>query len=204
MADAARPDPVEHGFFRKGPDGRLVFFPWGLSGRGYRVPDAAGERKATRAVRLLIGAILAVGGWGGHALVRAFEDGDVSPAAAARALAAPGAALAAVLVAYAVGVARLVERFPDSDLRVDREARLREAAAVAQPGRVALAGAATAAVSALVVVVEPRAGWLATLGVATGVGMVVWGWRLLRVAREASVQTAPGEPVAPTRRAGGP
>lgn len=201
MARPERPDPIEQGFFREGPDGQLLFFPWGLSGRGYRVPDEAGRRRAARAARLLMGAVLAVGGWGGHALLRAFEEGDGSPAAAARALAAPLAGLALVLLAYALGVARLVERFPASDVRTDREARLRQAAAVAEPRRLVLAGAATAALSALLIALEPRAWWLAGLGVATGAGMVAWGRALARVARE-----APGPPdaSAPTRHEGRP
>lgn len=198
MARPERPDPIEHGFFRRGPDGELLFFPWGHSGRGYRVPDEAGRRIASRAVRLLMGGILAVGGWGGHAMLRAFEEGDGSPAAAARALAAPGVGLAVVLLAYALGVARLVERFPSSDVRVDREARLREAAAVAEPGKLVLAGAATAALSALLIALEPRSWWLAGLGVATGVGMVVWGRILARVAQEGTARPAPGGPDAPT------
>ncbi|MDX1650191.1 MAG: hypothetical protein R3263_10090, partial [Myxococcota bacterium] len=123
MADASKPDPIERAFFREGPDGAAVFFPWGLTGLGYRLLDPAAKKKATRAASWMVGGIVAVGGWGGHALHRVFEAGDVSAAAAARALALPLAVLAGIFVAYAARVARLVERFPASDLQVSRDER---------------------------------------------------------------------------------
>jgi hypothetical protein len=182
---AEKPDPIQRGFFRQGPDGAVVFFPWGLTHRGHRLPDEAARRRASRAASLLMGAVVGVGVWGGHALDEAFRSGDGSLEACVRALAAPLVALALAGGAYALWVTRFTERLAPSDLVVSREERLREAAALAQPARVAAIGAILAVLSALLVGLEPRAWWLGALGALLGLGLVAWARALRRAARGA-------------------
>lgn len=181
-------------FFREAPDGAAIFFPWGLTGRGYRLRDVDGKRQAERAASLLLGSVVALGTWGGHALHEAFRSGDPSLVGLARALAAPLGAVVLVLLAYGSWVSRFVESCVPSDLRISREERLREAADLAGPAKVIAIGAILAGLSALLVWLEPQAGWLGALGVVMGVGLALWGRVLQRAATRPSVPPTPGTP----------
>jgi len=175
--------PIDRALFREGEDGSTVFFPWGLGHRGYRLPDDAARQRASRAASWLLASVLAIATWTAHAL-QPLLGGEGGFGAALEALAAPAAALVLVLVAYAVWVSRFVERCHESDLRMSPEERLREAAEIAEPGKLAVAGAATCGLSGLLVWLEPGAWWLGALGVAVGVGLVWWSMLLRRAAAE--------------------
>ena len=84
-------------------------------------------------------------------------------------------------MSYALWVSRFIEDFPESDLRISREERLREAAAVVKPGKLAAVGLSVAGASLLIVWLEPRSWWLGLLGIATGGGLVFWSLLLKRV-----------------------
>jgi hypothetical protein len=101
-------------------------------------------------------------------------------------LVAPGAALLLVVVSYSLWVARFVERFPESSLQVSREERLREAAQVVEPWKVALIGVIVCGLSALLIYLQPRAWWIGLLGVALGAGALFWSSLLRRAAADSS------------------
>lgn len=172
---AERASAIERGFFRKADDGGIVFFPWGLTQRGYRLPGEAARRKAARAASLLIGSVLVAATWGGRALHEVLEREPSSLEGAAGALAAPLGVIAFALLAYWLWVSRFVEGFPASDLRVSREERLQQAAELAPWWNVVLVGGLLAALSALLMVLEPRLRWLGALGIALGLGLAMWG-----------------------------
>lgn len=182
MERVSQPNPLERGFFREAPDGVTVFFPWGLARRGYRLDGDAAKQKATRAVSLLMGAVIAVGTWAAHGLQRGLDAEPTSPAEAADALAWPLAALLLAIVGYVLWISRFVERFPPSDLVVSRDERLREAAELAEPRKLALIGVTVLALSLLALWIEPRAWWLAALTGATGAGLAFWSRTLARAA----------------------
>jgi len=164
---------IDRAFFREAPDGTIVFFPWGLARQGHRLPDEAARRKAARAVSLLVAAAVATGAWAASAL-QPFVEREGQAGALLGALARPLAALALALVVYALWAARFVEALPASDLRVSREERLRDAAAVADPRIVALVGAATCGLGAFALAQRPHAWWLGGLGIALGAGALRW------------------------------
>jgi len=171
----------ERAFFRQTADGGEVFFPWGLEHRGYRITDDATRRKASRAAGFLIRSVVAIGVGTAYVLNSAFESDVTDLAGILRTLAIPGAALALCLGGYVLRVTRLVERMVESDLVVTRDDRLREAAALADPRKIELIGVVTAAMSGLVIWIEPRGWWLGLLGVGVGVGLFVWGLHVARV-----------------------
>lgn len=103
-----------------------------------------------------------------------------------RVLSAPGAALLLVMLSYWLWVFRFVEGLPASDLTVSREERLREAAELTSPRKVALIGTIVCGLSALLIWLQPTAWWLGLLGIALGVGALFWGFLLRRVAASRS------------------
>lgn len=175
-----------------------MFFPWGFAHRGYRLPDPDARpdatHRATRAVSLLMGSVIAVGTWGGHALHGWLRSGDPSPDGAIRALALPLGVLVLAFTGYAFWVSRFVEGLLPSDLQVTREERMRDAAEVGSPRAVVWCGVALAAGSLGLVALEPRVWWLGALGAALGAGLAVWGRALDRVAR----QDRSRRPIGPT------
>jgi len=82
--------------------------------------------------------------------------------------------------AYSLWISRFVEKFPESDLKISRDERLREAAELAEPWKIALIGAVLCGLSALLVWLQPRAWWLGLLGVALGIGTLLWSSLLKR------------------------
>jgi hypothetical protein len=194
------PPPIERAFFRETKDGTTLFFPWGLAHRGHRLPDDAARRTASRATTLLIGSVIAIAGWAAHALedvVGSDPDGLVE---SLRALAAPSAALLLAVAAYAVWAWRFVERCPDSAVRIPREERLREAAEIAPPWKVALVGVVTLGMSGLLVALEPRFGWLGGVGGALGAGLVGWAVVLRRAAAAPRLEPGASATGAPPSR----
>ena len=172
--------PIERGFFREADDGTTVFFPWGLTHRGYQLTDDAAKQTASRAASLLIGSVIGVGTWFAYALQPIFESEEAGLTETLNALAAPGAALLFAFVSYSLWISRFVEQFPDSDLKVSREERLREAAELAEPWKIALIGVILCGLSTLLVWLQPRAWWLGLLGVALGIGALLWSSLLKR------------------------
>lgn len=170
----AEPTPIDRALFREAEDGSTVYFPWGLAHRGYRLTDPASRKKASRAASGLVGATVAIGSWTAHALQPLLASDGIGPAAILRAVAVPGGAFLLALVAYWLWAVRFVEGLAESDLEVSREQRLREAAALVGPGRVALIGIVVCLLGALVVWLQPRAWWLGSLGAATGAGLLFW------------------------------
>jgi 4-hydroxybenzoate polyprenyltransferase len=77
-------------------------------------------------------------------------------------------------------ISRFVEQFPDSDLKVSREERLREAANAIEPRKVALIGVITCGLSALLIWIQPHTWWLGLLGLALGMGALFWSSILKR------------------------
>lgn len=176
------PSPIDRAIFREAADGTTVFFPWGFTHRGYRLPDAAARKKATRGVSTLVGATIAIGTWTAHRLQALIESGAAGRSEILAALAAPGAALFVVVLCYWLWASRFVEGMRESDLRVSREERLREAAELAKPRKLALIGLAFAGLSGLLIWLQPSAWWLGLAGVGLGLGTLYWS-RLLQRAK---------------------
>jgi MFS family permease len=176
--------PIERAFFREAEDGTTIFFPWGLNHRGYRLTDDAAKASASRAASFLITATVAIGVWTAQVLQPILESEENGFAEVLDAVALPGAAFLLALVAYALWISRFVERFPESDLVVSREERLREAAALVEPRKIALVGAVFCGLSALVIWLQPHTWWLGLLGVALGIGVLLWSAVLRRAAAD--------------------
>jgi hypothetical protein len=173
-------EPIDRAFFRESDDGTTVFFPWGLAHRGYRLTDEGAKEKASRAASFLLGSVIGIGTWTAYALQPIFESEGAGLTETLSALAAPGAALLLALVAYALWISRFVEQFPDSDLKVSREERLREASDAIEPRKVALIGIIICGLSALLIWIQPRTWWLGLLGLALGIGALWWSSLLKR------------------------
>jgi hypothetical protein len=169
--------PIDRTIFRESEDGATVFFPWGLPHRGYRLDETA-----SRAVSFLVASVIAVGTWSAYALESIFESEATGLIDVLGVLAAPGAALLLVLISYAFWVSRFVERFPESDLEVSREERLREAAELVEPWKLALIGVVVSGLSVSLIWLQPRTWWIGLLGVAIGVGVLWWSSLLRRAA----------------------
>jgi MFS family permease len=174
--------PIDRAFFREGEGGTTVFFPWGLTHRGYQLTDQNDRKRASRAASILVSSTIAIGTWAAYLLEGLLESEANAPAEIFRALAAPGAALLLVLLAYGLWVSRFVERHAESDLKVSREERLREAAELAGPRKVALIGVIVCGLSAFLIWLQPHAWWLGLLGIALGVGTLFWSCLLHRAA----------------------
>jgi hypothetical protein len=172
--------PIDRAFFRETDNGATVFFPWGLAHRGYQLTDESAKKKASRAASLLISSVMAIGVWTAYALQPTVES-ETSFSEILRVLVMPGAALLLVIAWYYLWASHFVEGFPESDLQVSREARLREAAELAQPWKIALIGVVLSCLSALIIWIQPSAWWLGLLGVAVGIGLLFWS-SLLRSA----------------------
>ncbi len=194
-----QPSPLERGFFREAEDGASVFFPWGLTHRGYRLPDLAAKRRATRAVSLLYASATGIGVWTAHALQPLLQDTAPSFERVLEVAALPAAALVSVLACYWLWVTRVVERCPASDLAVSREERLREAARLAPPWKILAVGVVLCALSAVVVWLRPATFWLTGLGAVFGLGIVAWSRVLARAAaRAAREESEPARSLPPS------
>lgn len=176
------PPPIDRALFRDADDGTTVFFPWGLTHRGYRLIDQGARKKASRAAQLMVSSTIAIGTWTAYALQPVLESEAKGPAEILRVLAAPGAALLLVVLSYWLWASRFVENLPESDLKVSREERLREAARLAGPGKVALIGVILCSLSAFLIWLQPHAWWLGLLGIALGMGTLFWSHLLRRAA----------------------
>jgi hypothetical protein len=172
--------PIDRAFFRESDDCTTVFFPWGLTHRGYQLTGDTEKKKASRAASFLVSSPMAIGVWTAHALMPIVESEGNGATEILRALAAPGSALILALVSYSLWVSRFVGRFPESNLRFSREERLREAAKLVEPWKVALIGVVVCCLSAFLIWLEPRAWWLGFLGVALGAGALLWSSLLKR------------------------
>jgi hypothetical protein len=177
---------IERGFFRELDDGTTVFFPWGLTHRGYQLTGITAKKKASRAVSFLVGSSIAIGVWIAHALEPILENDAAGLTEIIAALVAPGATLVFVFASYFFWVSRFIERFPASDLKVSREERLREAAELVEPWKVALIGVVVSCLSVFLIWLQPRAWWLGVLGVALGVAALLWSALLRRVETDPS------------------
>jgi hypothetical protein len=177
------PPPIERAFFREAEGGETVFFPWGVAHRGYRLTDPGARKKAARAASTLVSATIAIGTWTAYALEPWLKSEAGSPSEILGILAAPGAALSLVVFSYWLWASRFVESLPESDLKLSREERLRQAAELARPGGVALVGIVLCGLSGLLIWLQPHAWWLGLLGVALGIGALFWSSLLKRAAR---------------------
>jgi hypothetical protein len=172
--------PIERAFFREAEDGTTIFFPWGLNRRGYRLTDDAAKARATRAASFLITATIAIGVWTAQALQPLLESEGNGLAEVLGAVALPGAALLLALVGYTLWISRFVERLPESDFRVSREERLREAAELVAPWKIALVGGVFCGLSALLIWLQPHTWWFGLLCAALGIGILLWSAILRR------------------------
>ena len=182
---------MERAFFRETDDGTTVFFPWGLAHRGYQLDAGTSKKKASRAASLLMGSVIGIGTWTAYALQPIFESEEAGLSEILAALAAPGAALLLAIVAYSLWISRFVEQFPESDLKVSREDRIREASELTEPWKVALIGVILCGLSALMIWLQPRTWWLGLLGVALGIALVLWSSLLRRAAADRSAEQQP-------------
>ena len=178
--------PIDRAFFRESNDGATVFFPWGLTRRGYQLTSDTAKKKASRAASFLVSSPIAIGVSTAHALRPIVESERNGLTEILGVLGAPATALILVLASYSLWVSRFVERFPESDLKYSREERLRAAAKLAEPWKVALIGVVVCGLSAFLIWLQPRAWWLGLLGVALGVGALVWSSLLRRAAADSS------------------
>jgi hypothetical protein len=174
--------PIDRAFFREFCDGTTVFFPWGLTRRGYRLASETAKKKASRAASFLVSSAIAIGTWAAYALQPILDSEGTGLPEVLGSFMAPGSALVLVCASYSLWVSRFVERFPESDLRVSREERLREASKLVEPWKLALIGVVVCSLSALSIWLQPRTWWLGLLGLAIGVGAVVWSSLLKRAA----------------------
>jgi hypothetical protein len=175
----ADPNPLEKALFRTTDDGRLIYFPWGLTSRGFRLPDADAKKPAIRAASILLVAVLAIATWTAEVL-QPFLEAEPSQAFSGRALIGPTIALAVVVVGYYWWTARYVEDLPESSFKISRQERLREAARLAEPWKVVAVGAITVVLSLLLVWLRAGAAWLGLAGFLVGVGLIWWGLLLKR------------------------
>ena len=173
---------IDRALFRKAEDGTTVFYPWGFTHRGYQVPGEAAQKKASRAASILVTSTIAIGTWTAYVLQSILESEVNGRTEILKALAAPGSALFVVVVSYWLWVSWFVERLPESDLKVSREERLREAAEAVGPWKVALFGVTVCSLSAILIWLQPDAWWLGLLGVALGAGALFWSSVLKRAA----------------------
>jgi hypothetical protein len=183
------PDPhsIERAFFREAEGGATVFFPFGLTHRGYQLADPGARKRASRAVSLLVSSTIAISTWTAYALQPVLKTKANDPSQILGALAVPGAALALVVFSYWLWASRFVEGFPESDLKVSREERLREAAELASPRKVALIGLSVCGLSAFLIWLQPHAWWVGLLGIALGMGTLFWSSLLKRASAGTSV-----------------
>jgi hypothetical protein len=178
--------PIDRAFFRTADDGTTVFFPWGLTHRGYRLPDDAAKRMASRAASMLMAAVMASGIWAAEVLEPVARSEGTGLDEILGRLVWPGAALLLAILSYAWWTSRFVEHFPESDLQVSREERMREAARLAEPRKVAVVGVVLCVLSAALVWLQPTAWWLGLLGVASGLLVLKWSSLLGRAAEGSS------------------
>jgi hypothetical protein len=134
-----------------------VFFPWGLSHRGYVLPDFASATRPRRVVSCFLVSAIGISVWAGHTLAERFEDTPPTLSDLGSALVLPGSILLVILAAYAAWSTRFVERCAPSDLQLSRENRLGEAAELAEPRKLGLAGSVLAVLGALLWWGKPRA-----------------------------------------------
>lgn len=178
MAQPAEKQPIERGFFRDTEDGATVFFPYGLTHRGYVLPDDAAKKRALRAISLCVMGVMSSAVWLGHVLAEQLPP-DGSLGAVGRAAAGPLALLMGIAALYVLWAWRFTERFPESDLQVPQEERFREAAQHVPPWKVVLLGVGLVAASAVLVWLDPRTpAWFGVLGIVTGLGLVLFAWKL--------------------------
>jgi hypothetical protein len=173
--------PIDRAFFRETEEGTTVFFPWGLNRRGYQLTEGTAKKKASRAASFLVSSAIGIGVWTAYALEPILESEATGLTETLRVLAISGAAVLLAFLSYWFWISRFVEQFPESDLRVSREERLREAAELVEPWKIALIGIVLCGLSALLAWLQPRAWWLGALGVALGIGVLLWS-SLLRQA----------------------
>jgi hypothetical protein len=176
--------PIERAFFREAEDGTTIFFPWGLNRRGYRLTDDAAKARAMRAASFLITATIAIGVWTAQALQPLLESEGNGLAEVLDAVALPGAAFLFALVGYTLWISRFVERLAESDFRVSREERLREAAELVAPWKIALVGAVFCGLSVLLIWLQPHTWWFGLLCMALGIGILLWSAILRRAAAD--------------------
>jgi hypothetical protein len=176
--------PIDRAFFQEAEDGTTIFFPWGLAHRGYQLTDETAKQRASRAASFLISSTIGIGVWAAYALQPLLESESAELAEILEVFAAPGAALLLVFFSYFLWISRFVERFPESDFKVSREERLREAADFAEPWKLALIGIVLCGLSAFLIWIQPWTWWLGLLGVALGIGIVVWSSILKRAAAD--------------------
>jgi len=177
--------PIERAFFREDETGSTVFYPWGLAHRGYRLPDGDAKAKASRAASLLMASTIGVGTWIAYALQPFLEPDAGGFDEVLASLVAPAIVLALALLGYALWASRFTERMAESSLQVSREDRLREAAELAEPWKLASIGIALCAISAFLIGVQPHVWWAGLLGVALGLGLLAWSAVLRRAGRRA-------------------
>jgi len=151
-----------------------------LTHRGYQLTGDTAKKKASRAASFLVSSPIAIGVWTAHALMPIVESEGNGLTEMLGALVVPGTALILVLLSYSLWVSRFVEDFPESDLRFSRQERLSEAAKLVESWKVALIGVVVCGLSALLIWLQPRAWWLGFLGVALGVGALLWSSLLKR------------------------
>lgn len=173
---------IERAFLRLDEDGATVFFPWGLTHRGYRLRDEDARRRAVRGASLLVGGTVGIGVWTAHRLQPLLESGSAGVAEVLGTLLAPAGAFAGLLLGYGLWAWRFVEHCPASPLVVSRDERLREAAAFAKPGQVVAIGLVLCGLCGLLFWLQPQAWWLAVAGLVLGIGLVGWGLHLRRFA----------------------
>ena len=178
--------PIDRAFFRESKEGTTVFFPWGLTRRGYNLTSETAKKRASRAASFLVSSPVAIGVWTAYALTHIVESEGNGLTEILGVLVAPGADLTLVLASYSLWVSRFVERFPESDLKFSREERLREAATLVEPWKLALIGVIVCGLSTFLIWLQPRAWWLGVLGVALGVGTLGWSSLLKRAAADSS------------------
>lgn len=171
--------PVERAFFRE-HEGATVFFPWGLNHRGYRLTGSDDRKRAGRGVAFLVGGTVAIGVWGGHALHAAIRSEAAGVGEALHSLLGPTVAFALLAAGYALWAWHFVEHLQPSDLQVSRTERIREAAQLAEPWKLALLGVTLVAMGGLVAWLDLRVWWLGAAAAAMGLGFVWWSSVLQR------------------------
>lgn len=183
--------------FKRGEDGRIVFFPWGGAGRGYVVSSDDELRRLRGVVRLFltlpmrsaytVGALLFLWrGWEIRSSLLTSPIGESIVALFTPIVIATGAILAIGVTGYAVWASRVARRLQPSDERISG-AEVRESLGRSQSLRALrsteIGCVVMGAGSALALLLQPGEWMLLVPGLILFGAGAVWSARALRARR---------------------
>ncbi|UCE85259.1 MAG: hypothetical protein JSU66_13040 [Deltaproteobacteria bacterium] len=181
-------DFIERAHFQRTPDGRSVFYPWSLTGRGYTVPNDDAKQRLVRGLQAVyVGAIVTASIAFG--IADAGRDGSShSLHDFVRLLGFVVAPVLVCLAFYGVWVARSLEGLPPSDLRISYSELLAERSLDVEPAELRKGVLATFALllaAGVCAWVEPEAQWILVVCLGLFIAIAALTTAVLRARREA-------------------